>query len=294
MAGALQEETEQRLRDFQREYVDFLDDGDQQGIYSDLVRDMIEKKNQRLIVNVNDLRRSNPERAHGLLSNCFDEVSAFQRALKEYIGSINSDYAKEAEDFFVGFEGSFGSRHVTSRTLAAHYLGNMVCLEGIITKCSLVRPKVAKSVHYCEATGKTIERTYTDLTSLDAYPSTVSYPTQDEDGNLLQTEFGLCKFKHHQVVTVEEMAAARHFIKTQGTNFSEEQRFTILQHQFEMNPSHPLIKKLNSLRTSNPQLAILVAEQLFANSMVSAGLVEDPRTMLKTMNELLETALEKH
>ena len=88
-------------------------------------------------------------------------------------------------------------------------------------------------------------------------------------------------------------------------------RFTILQPQFEMNPSHPLIKKLNSLRTSNPQLAILVAEQLFANSMasgyhvtdclilryhfqVSAGLVEDPRTMLKTMNELLETALEKH
>merc|ERR1719420_2185670 len=33
---------------------------------------------------------------------------------------------------------------------------------------------------------------------------------------------------HPCVVTVEEMAAARHFIKTQGTNFSEEQRFTIL------------------------------------------------------------------
>ena len=79
---------------------------------------------------------------------------------------------------------------------------------------------------------------------------------------------------HPCVVTVEEMAAARHFIKTQGTNFTEEQRFTILQPQFEMNPSHPLIKKVNDLRTSNPQLAILVAEQLFANSMVSAGLFE--------------------
>jgi len=99
---------------------------------------------------------------------------------------------------------------------------------------------------------------------------------------------------HPCVVTVEEMAAARHFIKTQGTNFSEEQRFTILQPQFEMNPAHPLIKKLNDLRSSNPQLAILVAEQLFANSMVSAGLVEDPRTMLKSMNELLEKALDKH
>merc|ERR1712121_62929 len=69
---------------------------------------------------------------------------------------------------------------------------------------------------------------------------------------------------HPCVVTVEEMAAARHFIKTQGTNFTEDQRYTILQPQFEMNPSHPLIKKLNDLRTSNPQLAILVAEQLFA------------------------------
>merc|ERR1719244_1387553 len=96
------------------------------------------------------------------------------------------------------------------------------------------------------------------------------------------------------VVTVEEMAAARHFIKTQGSNFSEEQRFTILQPQFEMNPAHPIIKKLNHLRDSNPGLAILVTEQLFANAMVSAGLVEDPRTMLKSMNSLLEQALEKH
>merc|ERR550519_3037186 len=99
---------------------------------------------------------------------------------------------------------------------------------------------------------------------------------------------------HPCVVTVEEMAAARHFIKTQGSNFSEEQRYTILQPQFELNPAHPLIKKLNHLRDSNPQLAILVTEQLFANAMVSAGLVEDPRTMLKSMNSLLEQALEKH
>jgi len=99
---------------------------------------------------------------------------------------------------------------------------------------------------------------------------------------------------HPCVVTVEEMAAARHFIKTQGANFSEEQRYTILQPQFEMNPAHPIIKKLNELRIGNPELAILVTEQLFANSMVSAGLVEDPRTMLKSMNDLLEKALEKH
>jgi len=60
-------------------------------------------------------------------------------------------------------------------------------------------------VHYCEATKKTIERTYTDLTSLDAYPSTAAYPTHDEDGNLLQTEFGDSKFKDHQTISLQEM-----------------------------------------------------------------------------------------
>jgi len=34
--------------------------------------------------------------------------------------------------------------------------------------------------------------------------------------------------------------------------------------------------------------------QLFSNAMVGAGLVEDPRTLLSGMNDLLELALEKH
>jgi len=41
-----------------------------------------------------------------------------------------------------------------------------------------VRPKVVKSVHYCPATKKTIERKYTDLTSLDPFPSAGVYPTK--------------------------------------------------------------------------------------------------------------------
>ena len=99
---------------------------------------------------------------------------------------------------------------------------------------------------------------------------------------------------HPCVVTLEEMAAARHFIRTQGANFTEEQRYNILQPQLEVNPRHPVVRKLASLRSSNPRLAGLVAEQLFANAMVSAGLVEDPRTVMKSMNELLEEALTKH
>jgi len=202
---ATNEEFEQKMRELQRSYVDFLDDSDRDGTYNKLVRDMIDNKGSRLIVSINDVRNSNPERAKELLAKSFDEVSAFQRALKEFVASIDATYAKETIDFFVGFEGSFGSKHVTPRTLTARHLGNLVCLEGIITKCSLVRPKVVKSVHYCPATDKTLERTYTDLTSFDAFPSSVSYPTQDEEGNKLETEYGLSKYKDHQTLTVQEM-----------------------------------------------------------------------------------------
>jgi DNA replication licensing factor MCM3 len=62
----------------------------------------------------------------------------FPRALKEFVGSIDATYAKETEDFFVGFEGSFGSKHVTPRTLTTRFLSNLVCLEGIVTSCSQV------------------------------------------------------------------------------------------------------------------------------------------------------------
>ena len=48
---------------------------------------------------------------------------------------------------------------------------------------SLVRPKVVRSVHYCPATKKTIERRYTDLTTLEAFPSSSVYPTKVREIN---------------------------------------------------------------------------------------------------------------
>lgn len=47
----------------------------------------------------------------------------------------------------------------------------------ISTLGSLVRPKVVRSVHYCETTKTVLERAYSDLTSLDAFPHSALYPT---------------------------------------------------------------------------------------------------------------------
>ncbi|XP_063779731.1 maternal DNA replication licensing factor mcm3 isoform X2 [Pseudophryne corroboree] len=140
-----------------------------------------------------------------LLSNAFGQVVAFQRALKDLVASIDATYAKQFDEFGIGFEGSFGAKHVSPRSLTAGFLGNLVCIEGIVTKCSLVRPKVMRSVHYCPATKKTLERKYTDLTSLEPFPSSAIYPTQDEENNPLETEFGLSTYKDHQTLTIQEM-----------------------------------------------------------------------------------------
>lgn len=193
------------LREIQRQYLDFLDDEADQGKYFQLVKDMIDDKSYRLLVNINDIRRKNSTRAQSLLKNAFEEQVAFQKALKEYILSLTPEYAKDNQEFFIAFEGSFGNKHVTPRTLTSRYLGNLICVEGIVTKCSLIHPKVVRSVHYCPATKKVMERKYSDLTSLDAMPSVAVYPTKDEDGNPLETEYGLSSYKDHQTISIQEM-----------------------------------------------------------------------------------------
>ncbi|KAJ7345621.1 hypothetical protein JRQ81_001571 [Phrynocephalus forsythii] len=193
------------LREAQRDYLDFLDDEEDRGIYQSKVREMISDNQYRLIVNINDLRQKNEKRASRLLNSAFEEMVAFQRALKDFVASIDATYSKQYEEFYIGLEGSFGSKHVTPRTLTSQFLSCIVCVEGIVTKCSLVRPKIVRSVHYCPATKKTIERRYTDMTSLEAFPSTAVYPTKDEENNPLETEFGLSTYKDHQTITIQEM-----------------------------------------------------------------------------------------
>ena len=46
-------------------------------------------------------------------------------------------------------------------------------------------------------------REYRDVTSNTGLPTSTTYPTRDESGNLLTTEFGMCVYKNHQVITIQ-------------------------------------------------------------------------------------------
>ena len=109
---------------------------------------------------------------------------------------VNSIQAR----FSVGFEGNFGTHHVTPKSLNATLVNKLVCIDGIVTKCSLVRcasssfafralavlkhacschrPKVIKSVHYCEETKQILQKEYRDATSFGGMPTGSTYLTR--------------------------------------------------------------------------------------------------------------------
>uniref|UniRef100_A0A915M314 DNA replication licensing factor MCM3 n=1 Tax=Meloidogyne javanica TaxID=6303 RepID=A0A915M314_MELJA len=190
--GMVDKADENRMREIIQEYLNFLDDSGEERVYINRIEDMIRDETARLIVDINDVRLKMKERANLLLTSFVDEIIAFEHALKEIVSKLDPDYAKE-KDFCIGFEGSFADRHLNPRTLKSSFLGNLVCCEGIVTRCSLVRPKIVKSSHFCPATKKIMEKKYTDFTSYEAIPTSNAYPKEDENKNPLETEFGKCE-----------------------------------------------------------------------------------------------------
>jgi molecular chaperone HtpG len=60
----------------------------------------------------------------------------------------------------------------------------------------------------------------------------------------------------------------------------------------EINPRHPLVRRLADLSDREPELAAAVARQLADQALLAAGLVEHPQQVASRMNELLARVLE--
>ena len=78
----------------------------------------------------------------------------------------------------------------------------------------------------------------------------------------------------------------RQMMRAMDENFKDEVKV-----ELEINPRHPLLRKLATAKDSNPDLAKLVARQLFDNALIAAGLLEDARDTVSRMNTLMEKAL---
>ncbi|KAL8720752.1 MAG: hypothetical protein Q9225_002418 [Loekoesia sp. 1 TL-2023] len=170
---------------------------------------MLNRGMRRLTVNLDEIRSHNRELAAGLLHTPFDYSQAFDQALKNVVTALpNRPRIESSPDamYYCAFIGSFGEFACNPRTLSSIHLNRMVSLEGIVTKCSLVRPKVVKSVHYNERKNIFHFREYRDQTmTASGAASTSVYPQEDEEGNPLITEYGYCTYRDHQTISIQEM-----------------------------------------------------------------------------------------
>eukprot|EP00978_Attheya_sp_CCMP212_P028745 scaffold100198_cov61-Attheya_sp.AAC.1 len=176
----------------------------------------------RVKVSLAELRSENPRLALRLRHDPLRHLRALEAACHAIASEERPGYDKEDIRIKVAISGPVGGTPSSPRGLASSTLRQLVCVEGVATKVSAIKPKVVKSVHYCPKTGQHEAREYVDSTDpqlglppVDSAGREVAdrlinitssvYPTKDKDGNPLETEYGLSTFKDHQTITLQEM-----------------------------------------------------------------------------------------
>ena len=196
-------------RQYRAQFTDFLNPDGGHGSYMDAIRKMIVEKRRRVKVDLADLRNYDASHdtslARTLLDRPTELLPALQDALADIVRMEEPKYLEPLDEVYASLSGSFGFQRVSPRELMSTMLSKLVNLEGIVTRASLVRPKVQRSVHYCNETKQFHTREYRDVTSLTGLPTGSVYPTRDEAGNLLVTEYGLCKYRDSQTISIQEM-----------------------------------------------------------------------------------------
>jgi DNA replication licensing factor MCM3 len=181
----------------------------------------------RLSVSIDEVRARFPNLAKYIVKHPIESIKIFEENLNEAVksehqsmgGKANSEkvaaetdnFPQKTKTYYVNFEGNIGKNYVTPRGLKSHLVNQLVQVQGIVTKMSIVQPKIQKSFHYCEATKRGLVKTYNDkfnLAELDnegGNDDNNAFPTKDAEGNPLSTEYGYCVYKDSQTVTIQEL-----------------------------------------------------------------------------------------
>jgi len=81
-----------------------------------------------------------------------DQLNQTVRGMQEDSGKQNQEkvaaqsadihFPKKSLTYYVNFEGNFGKNYVTPRGLKANLVNRFVQVQGIVTKMTIVRPKI--------------------------------------------------------------------------------------------------------------------------------------------------------
>lgn len=89
------------------------------------------------------------------------------------------------------------------------------------------------------------------------------------------------------IVVDHESAAVRRMMKyvdSAGTGNE------LPKQKLEINPNHPIIMNAFKIRKERSELSRLILQQVYDNALISADILDNPRTMLGRINEIMERA----
>jgi TNF receptor-associated protein 1 len=89
------------------------------------------------------------------------------------------------------------------------------------------------------------------------------------------------------IVTDSESGAMRRMMRLVDTSEGSRDSVPLPKQHVEINPKHPVIVGIHDLITKEPTLARVLAEQVYDNCLVAAGLLDDSRSMLPRLNDIL-------
>jgi DNA replication licensing factor MCM3 len=170
-------------------------------------KDLVQGKRQRLVVDLMALDKFDSGLSERLMTRPTSFLPVFDDALAEAILNEDAEYGKKHSSFpRVGYTGVVGSHLVTPRGLTAQVACHLVCVEGIVSRCSASKPRAKVTCHYVPETGEVRVKEHRDATSIVTDVNAGGgVPTKDEDGRNFVTAHGLSLYRDYQRLTLQEM-----------------------------------------------------------------------------------------
>ena len=116
---------------------------------------------------------------------------------------------------------------------------------------------------------------------------------QEEAAALEEWLKGLYPDKFSKVTLGKRLVSGAAVALQSGNDMGPEMRAYMKAMGQELNPSNPLVKKLSALRTENPELAQMVADQIANTALLRAGMLDDPAVLAQSSQALMEQLLLK-
>lgn len=189
---------------------------------------MTKNNEHRLLLDLDKMREEQPNLVIVFIKTPLNIVPIFEKYLKDMARDLKGEKAQVKDKTILGqkqlpyrisCDGNLGKNLVSPRGLTSSLTNQFVGVQGIVTRISIVRPKLVFSTHYCEQTKQGRTKEYFDQYSIQNQSDNLllaniqgkaanylsnTVPTKDEFQNPLSFEYGFSQFKDFQVLLVQE------------------------------------------------------------------------------------------